>query len=444
MGWVSRVLVEAILRLGLNTSENTNDYVTAPRPFDDVAVEPAIQAISSESATEVEQTCAVLAFGIAGRRDQLSKIVDHLERTAPESELALACSIALSCIPDDNSKVVNLLAPQLSAGKYPFKAHLALLAIATKAALSVAIEHVRHHYDERMATNLAMCEPTRPEALDLIAREVASADQHSLMDVLALPILYLDDASIQQIVAAEPVREALRESALAEEGSFWNTGSKVRAIRAVATFDLATAFLAAQKALENPRSHDRVRYPYLLVDLDEVQSARVLVRQCVREESTAVRHAIARALSRVQVEAEIAALLDAARADERVAGCILCAFRHTSEATRLKLRELLQDVDQEVVEAALTALRSIRRAGYADQLAAVAMAPSIAKEWRWVLLDSLLGIADLGDEGALLPDWLRQLRPVVPADMWEYAKEKLKKRRQKYLDQLRTEDERRR
>lgn len=41
----------------------------------------------------------------------------------------------------------------------------------------------------------------------------------------------------------------------------------------------------------------RTRYPYLLVELDELRAVRGLVAQCVREETTAVRRAIARALA---------------------------------------------------------------------------------------------------------------------------------------------------
>jgi hypothetical protein len=59
------------------------------------------------------------------------------------------------------------------------------------------------------------------------------------------------------------------------------------------------------------------------------------------------------------------------------------------------------------------------------------------------LLDSLLALADLGDEGSGLPQWLRQLHPVLPADMWDYAWDKLKKRRKKQLDELKRQDKRR-
>jgi hypothetical protein len=135
-------------------------------------------------------------------------------------------------------------------------------------------------------------------------------------------------------------------------------------------------------------------------------------------------------------------LLDSVRAAERTAGCVLCGFRDCTEGTRLKLRELLQDVDQGVAETALWALLSIRRAEYAEQLAAAAFVPEATREWRWVLLDALLALGDLGDDGGRRPGWLHQLEPVLSADIWDHAWEKIKSGRKKQLDELNRRDER--
>jgi hypothetical protein len=440
----TRLVVEACVRLGPWTPADIDDVITAPRPFDDVAIEPAIWVLTSDTATVSERFGAVVALGLARRSDHLPHIVALLDNVAPDSELALACTVALSQIGDGSTQVLSLLARQLSAGKEPFRAHSALLEIETDAALAVAMEHLRRHYVAEMAVNLARRDPTRGEAVELITRHVTSAGPRELYDALEVPLAYLDDAMIQQIVAAEPVRAALRESVLGDEGPIRVKGAKVRVIRALATFDPATAFLAAQKALETPLTHERIRYPYLLVELDEFRAVRVLVAQCVRETSTAVRYAISRALSRVDSTADILPLLDSARASERAAGCVLCGFRQAGEGTRLKLRDLLQDVDPDVADVALWALRSIRRAEYAEQLTSAALVPEAKREWRWVLLDALLALADLGDEGGQRPGWLHQLEPVLSADMWDHAWKKIKSGRKKQLDELKRQDERRR
>lgn len=440
----ARLVMDACVSLGLRTPATIDEVITAPRPFDDAAVEPAIRALTADTATESQRAGAVLALGIARRSDHLSTVVALLDSVAPDSDLALACTVALGQIGDGN--VLNLLARQLSAGKEPHQAHLALLEIGTDTALTVAMEHLQHNYTVEMAVNLALCDATRSEAVELITRRITSAESGQLHDALEVPIAYLDNAAIQQIVAAEPVRAALRERALGDDGTFWGRSSvaRIRAIRALATFDPSTAFLAAQKALEDPDSHARPHSPYLLVEMNAVGAARVLVGQCVREESTAVRHAISRALSRVDIEADILALLDSARASERAAGCVLCGLREASEGTRLKLRDLLQDVDPDVAEVALWALRSIRRAEHAEQLAAAALVPEATREWRWVLLDALLALGDLGDEGGPRPEWLHRLEPVLSTDMREHAWKKIKSGRKKKLDELKRQDERRR
>lgn len=442
----ARLVMDACVRLGLRTPANIDEVITAPRPFDDAAVEPTIRVLTADTATESQRAGAVLALGIARRSDHLPTMVALLDSVAPDSDLALACTVALAQIGDGSAQVLSLLARQLSAGKEPHRAHRALLKIGTGEALAVAMDELRRNYAPEMAVNLARRDATRSEAVELITRHVTSAEPAQVDDALEVPIAYLDDAAIQQIVAAEPVRVALRERALGDDGAFWGGGSaaRLRAIRALATFDPSTAFLAAQKALEDPDSHGRPRYPYLLVEIDAVRAVRVLVGQCVREESTAVRHAISRALSRVDVAADIRALLDSARASERAAGCLICGFREAGERIRLKLRDLLQDVDSDVAEVALWALQSIRRAEHAQQLAVAALVPEATREWRWVLLDALLAIGDLGDEGGPRPDWLHRLEPVLSADMWDHAWKKIKSGRKKQLDELKRQDERRR
>lgn len=438
------LVVDACVRLGLRTPANTDEAITLSRPFDDAAIEPAIQALAADTATESQRAGAVLALGIARRSDHLPTVVTLLDDAAPDSDLALACTIALAQIGDGSAKVLSLLARQLSAGREPHRAHEALLEIGTDKALAVAMEQLRHDYVAEMAVNLARRDATRSEAVELITRQVTSAEPAQLYDALEVPMAYLADPAIQQIVAAEPVRAALKDRALGDDGAFWGRGSaaRIRAIRTLATFDPSTAFLAAQKALEDRDSHERTRYPYLLVEIDEVRAARFLVGQCVREEATAVRHAISRALSCVDLPAELLGLLDSARAGERAAGCVLCGFREAGEGTRLKLRDLLQDVDPDVADVALWALGAIRRAEDAEQLAAAALVPEATREWQWVLLDSLLSIGDLGDEGGPRPGWLRRLE--LSSDMWDYAWKKIKTGRKKQLDELKRQDERRR
>jgi hypothetical protein len=439
----TRLLVEAVVAFGL-VSVRANDYVTAARPFDDTSVDQALRVTASAASSESELIGGVLALAIAGRRDHSVTVVDLLQGAAPESDLALACTFALRFIGTGDERTVALIARQLARGKSPIEAHLTLLQLGSEPALSAALEHVRGRYDEDMLINLARCDPTRSEALRLVADKVASASEGELWYVIEKPLAWLDDAGIQEIVADERVRAVLCERALGEEGGFWIVRSKVRAIRAVATFDPATAFLAAQKALEDPDAHDRPHYPYLLVELDAVRAARLLLRQCVREGSTAVRHAIARATAGLEIGADIVSLLNAAGADERAAGCVLCGFRNPDEVINGRLEELLDDVDENVSEASLWALRSIRRAEYARQLIAAAEVPGAGVDWRWVLLDSLFAVADLGDEGTGAPGWLRQLKSVLSADMWTHAWKELEKGRKKQLELLKREDERKR
>jgi hypothetical protein len=440
----ARLVIDACVRLGIRTPPDLDSIIASPRPFDDAAIEPAVRVLGDETATGSQRAGAVLALGIARRGDHLPAVLALLDDAAADSPLATACTIALAQIGDGSAEALRLLARQLSAVGDPYPAHVALLEIGTDEALAISMEQLRRSYVVEMAVDLVHRGETRSEAMELITREVSSAQPPRLDDALEIPMATLSDAAIQQIVAAEPVRAALRERALADDGAFWGAGSaaRIRAIRALATFDPSTAFLAAQKALEDCGTHERDRYPYLLVEIDAVRAARLLVGQLVREESTVVRHSISRALARVELAVEIIGLLDSARAGERAAGCVLCAFREVGQEVRSRLLDLLQDGDPDVPEAALFALRSVRRSEEAEHLVAAALVPEVTREWRWVLLDALLSIGDLGDKGGPTPGWLRELKSVLPPEMWNYAWGKIKSGRRKLRDELDRQDKR--
>jgi hypothetical protein len=153
-----------------------------------------------------------------------------------------------------------------------------------------------------------------------------------------------------------------------------------------------------------------------------------------------MRHAIARAVSRLDLESTIENMLNSVKADERGAACVLCAFRDIGEPVRHKIRELLLDPDQEVTRAALWSLRHIRHTQYTASLAAAFSATDCAREWRWILLDALLVLGDLGDEKQALPAWLQQ-DPPLPTDMWDYAIAEVKKRRKATVDHLKRQDQ---
>lgn len=439
----TRHLIAAVLHLGLRTAPDLNDLVKAPRPFDDAAVASALQLLTQDDSSEAERIGAVLAIGIAGRDDHLQTIQILMERASPESDLALACLATFGALADDSERTLRLFARQLQHGQHTATAYHGLLDIGTPATLRRALEHIQQRYDDTVAVALAQREPTRQAALELIAHALHAMPAPELDEALDRVLARLDSTSLSQILTAEKVRERLRDCALAVESNMWHIGSKFRAILGLATFDLATAFLATKKALADPKAHDRTWYPYLLVQLDESRAMNVLIQQCIREQSTMVQRAISRALSRTTMDIEILQLLGSPRSAERLAGCHLCAYRECEEPIRQQLYELLQDIDEDVAQAALHALRERTRAQEATALVQT-LTSTQNRAQQWLLLEALLNIADVGDEGRRYPLWAQEIGTFITVDMAIYLRDELLKRRTKIKEQLESTDRQRR
>ncbi len=265
-----------------------------------------------------------------------------------------------------------------------------------------------------------------------------------LDDALERVIARLDDTSLQQLLTQETWRERLRDCALAEESNLWHVGSKFRAIRGLATFDPAMAFLATQKALADPKAHDRTWYPYLLVKLDASRAIEVLVQQCMREQSTAVQRAISRALARTAIDTHLLTLLQSPHSAERLVGCHLCAYRLYEEPIRQQLSQLLlHDLDDDVAQAALHVLRERRRAQETTTLVHT-LRSTPNREQQWLLLEALLNMADVGDEYQVYPLWVQDIEPFITIDMQHYLCEEVPKRRKKIKEDLENTDRQRR
>ncbi len=189
----TQLLIAAVLHLGLRTAPYLKDLVTAPRPFDDASVVFALQLLTQDDCPEAERIGAVIAIGIAGRRDQLQAIQTLMGRAAPESDLALACLVTFKWLGDDSERTLQLFARQLQQGQHTDTAYEGLLSIGTPATLQLALEHIQQPYDYTITAALARREPMRQEDLGLIAhspyaepctgvraRKVAKAERRAL------------------------------------------------------------------------------------------------------------------------------------------------------------------------------------------------------------------------------------------------------------------------
>lgn len=92
------------------------------------------------------------------------------------------------------------------------------------------------------------------------------------------------------------------------------------------------------------------------------------------------------------------------------------------------LRARLDDIDLHVAGAAREALHLLQVADEADALVEAVLAEHNVSR-RWILLDSLLALADPGDIHRPWPKWAREIAENLPYLMRVYSDDKLKDRR---------------
>jgi hypothetical protein len=144
-----------------------------------------------------------------------------------------------------------------------------------------------------------------------------------------------------------------------------------------------------------------------------------LLEQTLVEKKTSVIWATARALAPLDHATPIQEWLNSTDARRRRAACRLAARR--------AIRSRLEDTDDKVATAAGEALKSLEDAAIAEELVeAVQSEPDSAH--RWALLDALVGIADLGDEGVAWPSWARRVAPGLPLAMRDRLRKALQER----------------
>jgi hypothetical protein len=423
----SQAVVEAVIRDGKQTSAYLDGLITAPRPFSDSVVQPAVDEIKSQAG-------AVLALGLAHRSDFIDDILDVFNDSPPDSDEALACVYAFRYLRDDRHAVLEALGKHLRLADSGWAAQRALLRIGTETALEVLASDDRT--DAEVAISILSISPKQRTALNILSQALVDLDDRNVQSLLANAIESLDSELIGQLLRLPNVAESLRRQALAPEGSFWIRGAKVVACRGLAQLDRETAFLAAAKALDDPSAHDRARYPYLLASLDPDRALEKMLETASVEQPESLLMAIGRAFAALpEAGRAVVDMLESQNSLVRTNACRIAAKCAPNTNLEIALTEALDDPIPAVSDAAVEALSEFFAS---DHLACLAERligePSL--ERKWLLLEILLRHGDPGDESAPLLPWQVPLTE-LPYPLWHHARNEIERRRREIASKAR-------
>ena len=421
-----RDVVQSMVKWGLDTFSVVTDPGVLESGPDDGAVRTCLDAISSGTQAPPG---ALLALGVYGSAEHTERIRAVLATASPASEPAKACVIAIGLLRDRSKEAVDRISEHLTIPGHRHAARVALLRIGTDHTKAALLVHLEANYDVELAVDLMNSPTTATRAIELTRAYLSSADPFDWSRAVNTLVRWIDDDRVLLSVTAESrLLEHLHDVAFADEGRGWLSGSKAAAILGVARFDPRTAFLAARKTLRNPSSHDREYYPNILVEIDADAATPELLAQAAEERSTAVIWAIGRALADADVSDQIEQWIGNSDAKKRLAACRVCARFGPGDTVFRSLRARLDDIDLHVADAAREALHLLQVANEADALVEAVLAEDNASR-RWVLLDSLLALADPGDIHRPWPKWAREIAENVAYLMRVYIEDELKERR---------------
>ena len=367
----------------------------------DDEIAPALAELSGGSPSPG----AIVTAGISGRVEVVEDVLRAVRATDVHSETAFACVLALDHLRVDSNEIRGVLIQHLRVPKHSYAAASALMNIGSEEALDALAEFVAERYDSSIVAYLgkhpAYCSIAAQSLWDELRKESHNAAAEGQIELLGMH-------------PSREVRAWIRGIATGANERPQFDGQRSLAIRALARFDLETAFEVARWAVEQKEEPLRWQYPYIVRELDRKRGEECLLGAgLAEEESWRVGIAISRALQDHDASEVIVERLGAQSRGARRTACWLAAFQHESAVVDDMLTRHVDDPDRQVATAALYALRRRRENAIANRLLeAIRIEREMCRKLR--MLELVMGTADPGEEGMSLPRWCLDVSDHLP------------------------------
>jgi hypothetical protein len=391
-------------------------------------LQPALEAIERQ---DVPDPNIVLTIGLGGREQDVPLIQGILEKSRPDSELALACLLALYVIGDSSDETKSTFLDHLTSPLTEHTSTLGLLQIRTPQVLAeLKTRMVGLNKDQLsasdnavfIATNLLRVEETRRDVAESLWQHL---DRHRILFIVQ------GDLSAFAELHRPDVDDWLYDLALGEERHL-DSDTQIAAIRALATRDKIRAYDAALRLTELDASSQE-KVPELLLDIDFARALPWLHKRLELEEEVLMLAAIGENL---YAASQADALLNWLRDPSprvREAACIAAEVLPWDDELARTLKTLLYDTDWYVRNAANQTLNRLWHAREIDRLVDALLAEAHPTR-RWCLLDIVVEAAHPGLWQR--QTWVARLWGQLPLAMRQRAAEGLKKRRKEVRDEL--------
>jgi hypothetical protein len=378
--------IRATMRWALKLSWKIINLLVERQPSD-ADLELALDAVTNTN--PLPDPNAVFALGLGRRAADVPAILGILRCTPSNSDLALACLLALRVNGDSGTATTQAFIDHLRWPRTEYVCALGLLHIRTQEALAA----LKSRLDGLGGPSLSSSDNAVFIAVNLLDMEetrieVATRLWETLDRDRILFVAQGNLSSFAELARAE-VDEWLWNIAFGDSSYYRDFDTQVGAIRALSRRFPARSFEAALRLLELDSS-DREETPELLLEVDSGQALPRLRARVRDEESVVLLTIIGENLQAAKLEASLIEWLGDSDSHLREGACIAAQVFAWSEALDRALQGLLYDLDWDVRNAANTALDRLWHAREVDRLVDTLLAES-DRTRRWCLLDVALG-----------------------------------------------------
>lgn len=412
-------LVAGILRCGLKTSVDLEDFL-AGRVLDETAIEPSFEALRKRPTPE-----AALVLGLSGRREFAETVRAVLPTPLDESDLSLACIVALQLLRDLSQKTIDVLAAALDQPRLRHPALVALLSAPNEDLNALFLERLQTGETGRIARLLLRQESTR---LGVARTLWDSHEPARLVFELGPEVEFLAAHE------SEEVHDFFVKAAYSGANSFLRS-SRAAAIRGLARIDRADATRAANQLLHDGSDQEKREAVAIAYDLDAVRAVEDWSRTISRSSDLLLIHAIGEKLDE-DTSPAIKKWLASPDPATREGACMAIWPFAWNQDLDSSLASLLSDRSQRVRDEAWLALEFIREDRLARQaIGRIGEEPQRAR--RWALVDAAIALGNPGVvAGRGQHNWFSELSRELPYYLVDHALDRLKGSRKELIQRL--------
>ncbi|WP_145043732.1 hypothetical protein [Gimesia chilikensis] len=370
-----------------------------------------------------------LGFGTERHARVVSNLSSHF---VFDTEHAQACVFALYLLSDSDDKNLGFLKKQLEVQRHRHLAMLALLRNGTQPALELLEDHAT---EGNLAAILINELEDRASVIEKVKHSISSSMEDIPNFILSGTIQNLvsqvnNREALAEVLSDPKTEELIRDLAFQDDDGGLTASQKYDWILCLSKLDKNAAYIAAKAALMNREIRNRDSYPSLMMSIDDELAVPFLLEVIKFEADKEVKVAMGRALARSAISEHLFRELESTDSRSRFTACFISKWQRPSNELEQRVRSRVTDIDESVSREAAIAINALMVQREVDKLGDLFL-QTVEDSIRWLLLESLLNLSDVGDNFNPWPIYGPDIVKELSVFQIDHCNRELKRKRNK-------------